>query len=64
LGELKAKGYSFQKYPHYYDQYGMAWHTEDYVRETIQNAKIPLHFIRYGAAEHGGHADVYVYIKG
>jgi SAM-dependent methyltransferase len=63
LQDLQTKGYSFQKYPHYYDQYGMAWHTEDLVRKTIQNAKIPLRFIRYGPAEHGGHADVFVYSK-
>jgi SAM-dependent methyltransferase len=63
LQDLETNGYLFQKYPHYYDQYGMAWHTEDYVRETIQNAKIPLRFIRYGPAEYGGHSDVFVYSK-
>jgi SAM-dependent methyltransferase len=63
LQDLQTKGHSFQKYPHYYDQYGMAWHTEDCVRETIQDAKIPLRFIRYGAAEYGGHSDVFVYSK-
>jgi SAM-dependent methyltransferase len=63
LKELDTFGCSFQQYPHYYEEYGMAWHTEDYVRETIRKAKIPLRFISYGPAEHGGHADVFVYTK-
>lgn len=63
LQELWAKGHSFQQYPHYYDRYGMTWHTEDYVRETIQKANVRLRFLNYRPAEHDGHQDIFVYSK-
>ena len=63
LKELQEKGYSFQQYPHYYDRYGMTWHTEDYIRETIRKANVPLRFLSYRPAEHDGHQDIFVYQK-
>jgi SAM-dependent methyltransferase len=60
---LEATGQFYEGYPHYREDIGMAWHTQDFIRSLVADAAPSFAFVHFGSGEHDGHQDVMVYQK-
>lgn len=63
LTGLQRDGYYYERYPYYYDEYGLTWFTESAVQALVSRVAPDLKFVSYRPAELDEHQDVYVYTK-
>ena len=60
---LESTGEFYERYPHYREDVGMAWHTPDFIRSLVADAAPSFAFVHFGSGEHDGHQDLAVYQK-
>lgn len=63
LSGLSRNGYYYERYPYYYDEYGLTWFTQDAVQELVRKIAPELKFVAYHKAGLDDHQDVFVYSK-
>lgn len=63
LNALADAGYYFERYPHYYDQYGMTWFTQEAVQRLVAESAPELELVACHLHDVGGHQDLYVWRK-
>lgn len=63
LDGLAGEGFYYERYPYYYDEYGLTWFTEDAVKALVDAAAPDLELVAYHPMRLDGHQDVFVYRK-
>lgn len=58
---LADVGYYFERYPHYYDEYGMTWFTRDAVERLVAESVPALELVGCHLNDVTGHQDMYVW---
>jgi SAM-dependent methyltransferase len=60
---LANAGCYFERYPHYYDEYGMTWFTRDTVESLVAESAPALKLVGCHSNDVAGHQDLYVWQK-
>jgi SAM-dependent methyltransferase len=60
---MDTDGYFFERYPYYYEEYGMTWITRDLVEKLVAGSAPGLTAVSYHPMGAAGHQDVYVWRK-
>ena len=63
LQALARDGYYYERYPYYYDDYGLTWFTRTAFEELVAETTPRLTAIAYHALDLDAHQDVFVYRK-
>ena len=63
LSGLATAGYYYERYPYYYDEYGLTWFTKEAVQELVRQTAPELKFVSHHPAALDEHQDVFVYSK-
>lgn len=63
LETLERTGLYYERYPYYYDEYGLTWLTRPVVEAMVARAAPSLRLLSHESAGLDGHQDVYVYRK-
>ena len=63
LNGMVRDGYYYERYPYYYDEYGLTWFTKPAVERLVAAAAPGLELLSYEPMALDGHQDVYVYRK-
>lgn len=63
LAGMAADGYYYERYPYYYDEYGLTWFTQKAMRDLASRIAPQLELVSYRPMGAGGHQDVFVYRK-
>ena len=61
LAALAGSGYYFERYPYYYDQYGMTWFTQEAVQRLVAESAPALRLAACHLNDVPGHQDLYVW---
>lgn len=59
--ELDRTGFSYQRYPYYYTEYGLTWIVADKVKKIVPDTAPSLEFIAHHALAVDAHQDIFVY---
>lgn len=63
LAGLSKDGYYYERYPYYYDEYGLTWFTQQAVEDLVRSVAPGLKLVSYSPAVLDEHQDVFVYRK-
>jgi SAM-dependent methyltransferase len=63
LSGLATAGYYYERYPYYYDEYGLTWFTKEAVQELVRQTAPELKFVSHHPVALDEHQDVFVYSK-
>jgi len=63
LRAMSAEGYYYERYPYYYDEYGLTWFRGDAMRALVAETAPELEYIAHHPMTLEGHQDVFVYRK-
>lgn len=63
LPALAAEGYYYERYPYYFDDYGLTWFTRDAVLDLVERSTPQLRLVAHHPMDVDGHQDVFVYRK-
>jgi SAM-dependent methyltransferase len=63
LAELESTGFYYERYPYYYDDYGLTWFKQANVLAMVERVAPSLQFVACHPAGLEQHQDVYVYRK-
>ncbi|MEO6857639.1 MAG: class I SAM-dependent methyltransferase [Solirubrobacteraceae bacterium] len=63
LDGLARDGFYYERYPYYYDEYGLTWFTEAAVKALVDATAPDLELVAYHPMQLDGHQDVFVYRK-
>jgi SAM-dependent methyltransferase len=63
LEALARDGYYYERYPYYYDDYGLTWFTRPTFEQLVAEATPQLTAVAYHALDLDAHQDVFVYRK-
>ena len=63
LDGLARDGYYYERYPYYYDEYGLTWFAQEAVKALVQATAPELDPVAYHPLALDGHQDVFVYRK-
>lgn len=59
--ELDRTGFFYERYPYYYDKYGLTWIVTDEVKKIVADAAPRLEFVGHHPLAIDAHQDVFVY---
>ena len=60
---LARDGYYYERYPYYYDEYGLTWFTRDAFENLVSETVPELSLVAYHAMDVDAHQDIFVYRK-
>jgi SAM-dependent methyltransferase len=63
LQALARDGYYYERYPYYYDEYGLTWFTRDAFEKLVSETAPELSLVAYHAMDVDAHQDIFVYRK-
>ena len=63
LRELARNGYFYERYPYYYDEYGLTWMTRAATMNMLAHAAPELEFVAHNPMDVDAHQDTFVYRK-
>jgi SAM-dependent methyltransferase len=63
LQALAHDGYYYERYPYYYDEYGLTWFTRDAFEKLVSETAPELSLVAYHAMDVDAHQDIFVYRK-
>ncbi|MCC0005712.1 MAG: class I SAM-dependent methyltransferase [Methylobacteriaceae bacterium] len=63
LQGMSAEGYYYERYPYYYDEYGLTWFRRDAMQALVSEAAPELEFIAHHPMALDGHQDLFVFRK-
>lgn len=63
LRELARNGYYYERYPYYYDEYGLTWMTRTAILNMVAHAAPELEFVAHTPMDVDAHQDTFVYRK-
>jgi SAM-dependent methyltransferase len=63
LQALARDGYYYERYPYYYDEYGLTWFTRDAFENLVSETVPELSLVAYHAMDVDAHQDIFVYRK-
>jgi SAM-dependent methyltransferase len=63
LRALAQDGYYYERYPYYYDEYGLTWFTRAAYETLVAETAPELSLVAYHPMDVDGHQDVFVYRK-
>jgi SAM-dependent methyltransferase len=63
LQALARDGYYYERYPYYYDEYGLTWFTRGAFEKLVSETAPELSLVAYHAMDVDAHQDIFVYRK-
>lgn len=63
LGGMGREGYYYERYPYYYDEYGLTWFRRDAMRALVDEVAPELEFVAHHPMAVDSHQDIFVYRK-
>jgi SAM-dependent methyltransferase len=63
LQALAQDGYYYERYPYYYDEYGLTWFTHGAFEKLVSETAPELSLVAYHAMDVDAHQDIFVYRK-
>jgi SAM-dependent methyltransferase len=63
LQALAHDGYYYERYPYYYDEYGLTWFTRGAFEKLVSETAPELSLVAYHAMDVDAHQDIFVYRK-
>ncbi len=63
LTGMSAEGYYYERYPYYYDEYGLTWFRGDAMRALVSETAPALEFVSHHPMALDGHQDLFVFRK-